>query len=140
MGELHDWKVNILPSNQELEGISGATNYGASEGRWPFALFDQDFYLAHNPDVAAAVQRGETTAIEHFLAYGQNEGRQLTPVIDMGAYLAANPDVAQAVEQGLVNGLEHFLIYGIVEGRDLGNGVDIAWFDGDAVFQGALAR
>jgi hypothetical protein len=38
---------------------------------------DYNAYLAANPDVAAAVARGEMTAEQHYQNYGQHEGRAL---------------------------------------------------------------
>ena len=42
--------------------------------------FDEAFYLASNPDVAAAVARGEfSSGLEHFQLFGQAEGRLGAP-------------------------------------------------------------
>jgi len=41
------------------------------------ASFNSSNYLNANPDVAAAVARGETTAEQHYSQYGQYEGRDL---------------------------------------------------------------
>jgi len=51
-------------------------------------LFDSEFYLRANPDVAAA----RMDPLEHFLKYGQKEQRQPHPLFDPVHYLAsANP-------------------------------------------------
>lgn len=42
----------------------------------PPADFDSDRYLALNPDVAAAVEQGQTSAVEHFRHWGAKEGRR----------------------------------------------------------------
>ena len=76
--------------------------------------FNEQAYLAANPDVAAAVARGEMTASQHFQNYGQQEGRQF---FDEQAYLGANPDVAAAVAGGGTTAAQHFLNYGQHEGR-----------------------
>lgn len=39
-------------------------------------LFDADFYLNQNPDVADAVAHAKVTPLPHFIRYGQHEGRQ----------------------------------------------------------------
>ena len=87
--------------------------------------FDEAFYLAQNPDVAAAVERGEfSSGEEHFIRFGQAEGRQPAPsaptnlTFNEEFYLQANPGVAAAVERGeFSSGLEHFLLFGQAEGR-----------------------
>lgn len=86
----------------------------------PFAahtLFDTDWYLASNPDVAAAVHAGTMSAYDHFLQFGAKEGRSPTPLFDPAFYLAQNRDVAQAVSEGIFSATEHFLMYGLNEAR-----------------------
>ena len=82
-------------------------------------------YLAENPDVAAAVARGEfKSGAEHYARFGATEGR--TPnarvttsgTINPESYLEANPDVAAAVARGeFVNAKQHYELYGRAEGR-----------------------
>lgn len=83
----------------------------------PINLFNADWYLAQNPDVAGAVQSGIMSAEEHFHRHGAAEGRAPGPLFDPQAYLAANPDVAQAVAYGLISAYEHFFTYGMQEDR-----------------------
>lgn len=85
-----------------------------------FDIFDEQYYLATNPDVAAAVQADLVpSGIAHFLQYGLEEGRtSVSPLYDENLYLQANPDVADAVTVGsLQSGLQHYLLYGEAEGR-----------------------
>lgn len=114
-------------------------NFGATEGRSSVAYFDPVFYLQSNPDIAEAVAQGLVSATEHFLLYGQSEPRAISPFFDLGAYMRANPDVADAAQAGFMNPLEHLLVHGVSEGRDLGNGVSLAQFQNDPVFQQAIA-
>ncbi len=72
--------------------------------------FDAAYYLAHNPDVAAA----GVDPLQHYLTYGWKEGRDPNAYFSTRWYLAQNPDVAAAG----VNPLEHFEYYGWKEGRD----------------------
>jgi Rhamnan synthesis protein F/Methyltransferase domain len=76
-------------------------------------LFDAQWYLASNPDVAAA----NMDPILHYVFHGAREGRAPGPKIDPAAYLAANPDVAR--EQ--LNPLLHYLYEGHAECRPLTN-------------------
>lgn len=73
-------------------------------------LFSIAYYLANNPDVAAA----GVDPYQHFMFYGGREGRSPDPLFDAAYYLSQNPDIAAA---GL-NPLVHFEQYGWREGRD----------------------
>lgn len=76
-------------------------------------LFDQQFYLNQNPDVAAAVAAGSfDTAFDHFVKRGQFEGRNPSAFFDTSFYLQQNPDVAAAVATGNVSAIEHFVLNG----------------------------
>ncbi len=107
-----------------------AFNDGGKVGLWMNADvklgggFDETFYLAKNPDVAAAVARGAlSSGFAHYVQWGQAEGRvavdaRTDPLYDELGYLAKNPDVAAAVESGaLRSGWEHYQAYGKAEGR-----------------------
>jgi glycosyltransferase involved in cell wall biosynthesis/2-polyprenyl-3-methyl-5-hydroxy-6-metoxy-1,4-benzoquinol methylase len=72
-------------------------------------LFDREFYLAQNPDVA-------TTGIDpldHFLEHGAKEGRDPHPLFDISFYLGSYPEVAQSGKNPFV----HFLRSGWKEHR-----------------------
>lgn len=88
--------------------------------------FDEAFYLAQNPDVAAAVARGDfVSGYAHYLQYGMAEERDPDALFDSAWYLAQNPDVDAAVAQGVFDSAyEHYLAYGSDEGR-----LPSAWFD-----------
>ena len=75
-------------------------------------LFDSEWYLRHNEDVATA----RKDPILHYLQHGWREGRAPGPIFDGAAYLRANPDVAAAG----ANPLLHFLETGADEDRPLG--------------------
>jgi glycosyltransferase involved in cell wall biosynthesis len=72
-------------------------------------LFDRDWYLAQNPDVATA----GVNPLRHYLRHGALEGRDPSPFFNTFYYLEANPDVAAA----RINPLVHFVKYGAAEGR-----------------------
>ena len=71
--------------------------------------FDASWYLAHNPDVAAA----GVDPLLHYEEYGWKEGRDPGPSFSTDGYLAANPDVRAAG----VDPLLHYLEFGQTEGR-----------------------
>lgn len=67
------------------------------------ALFDADWYLANNPDVAAR----KFDPVYHYLRYGAAEGRAPGPHFDAQDYLRANPDVAANGTNPLLDYLRH---------------------------------
>ncbi len=72
-------------------------------------LFDAGYYLAHNPDVAAA----GIDPLTHFEKWGWAEGRDPSAAFSEAKYLSANPDVAAAH----INPLLHYIQWGQAEGR-----------------------
>lgn len=85
----------IAPGDLELVRVAG--------------LFDADWYLEQNPDVAVA---GLDPA-EHYLLHGAAEGRDPGPWFSTAFYLTNYPDVAAAGTNPLV----HFVRHGSEEGR-----------------------
>ena len=83
-------------------------------------LFDTDWYLAQNPDVAEA----GINSLLHYLHPGVQEGRDPNPLFDTDWYLAQNPDVARAG----INPLLHYLHPGVQEGRDPNPLFDTDWY------------
>ncbi|MCC7260586.1 MAG: cadherin repeat domain-containing protein, partial [Alphaproteobacteria bacterium] len=76
-------------------------------------MFDTQFYLSANPDVAQMIEDGViASAAEHFITIGFGEGRSPSSFFDVHFYLTANPDVAAAVEAGQTSAFEHFLDHG----------------------------
>ena len=86
----------------------------------PFDLFNEQFYLATNPDVASAVAAGAfSSGFQHFSVSGLQEGRtQISPFYNEQNYILANPDVSAAVNAGVFrSGLQHYFVAGFDEGR-----------------------
>ena len=108
-------------------------------------LFDAEWYLTQNPDVAAAVEAGLITAHDHFSQFGIDENRSPSPLFDPGFYLAQSPDVAAAVAAGHFSAVQHFLLYGQREARAISPFIDLGKYlsanpdVADAVRQGASA-
>jgi hypothetical protein len=83
-------------------------------------LFDKDWYLQRNPDVA----RARVSPLRHYLRRGASEGRDPNAFFDSDWYLTQNPDVANAG----VNPLLHYLLHGANEGRDPSPVFDSDWY------------
>jgi CDP-glycerol glycerophosphotransferase len=73
------------------------------------SMFDRDYYLNKNPDVAASGM----DPIEHYVQYGAAEGRDPSAWFSTTFYLTSNADVKAAQ----VNPLRHFIEFGESEGR-----------------------
>lgn len=88
-----------------------------------FAIFDENYYLANNSDVKAAVDAGTfSSGRQHFEQYGLAEGRvSVSPYFNEQVYLQKYPDVAAAVSAGSFRtGLQHYIQYGEAERRSAG--------------------
>jgi hypothetical protein len=81
-------------------------------------LFDANWYLARNPDVAAHVSTGAMTAEQHFRIHGDREGRSGNPVFDPKQYLEDYADVRIAVQNGVFTPFQHFERHGQFEVRN----------------------
>lgn len=93
------------------------------------SLFNPQLYLLFNPDVAAAVSRGETTAEQHFQMFGRAEGRIASLWFDPAYYLEQNPDVAQAIAAGVfASAYDHFELHGMLEDRSPFEGFDANYY------------
>lgn len=82
--------------------------------------FDAAYYLAQNPDVAAA----GADPLQHYLNYGWHEHRNPNAYFNTDYYLNQNPDIAAAG----MNPLQHFEDFGWREGRDPGPGFSVSGY------------
>jgi len=73
------------------------------------ALFDAEWYLNENPDVAEA----KRDPLAHYLRQGANEGRAPHPLFDPKFYLKTYPEAAIG---GGANALQHYLTQGWKKG------------------------
>ena len=83
-------------------------------------LFDADYYLATNPDVAGA----PIEPLQHFFHYGFREGRRPNPYFDPLWYLDTYPEVREAQVQPLL----HYAVFGDKEGRRPSLTFDAEWY------------
>ena len=82
---------------------------GWQKGLNPDAMFNTKYYLAHNPDVAAA----HMDPLLHYETFGWKEGRDPSAAFSTNKYLAAYTDVKAAGMDPLL----HYVEYGQAEGR-----------------------
>ena len=72
-------------------------------------LFDSDYYLEQNPDLAAA----GLDPVQHYLEHGYKEGRNPSAIFNSAKYLSENVDVRVSG----ANPLRHWVLYGSKEKR-----------------------
>lgn len=61
-------------------------------------LFNDNYYLALNPNVAEAVRNGSiSSGFEHFIQFGRFENRDPSPLFDTRFYIETNPNIAPDV-------------------------------------------
>ncbi len=99
----------FAPAAAALEGSAARTAQEMTELLQH--LFDPDYYLRNNPDVAAAGR----DALAHFMEFGWREGRNPSSRFDAQGYIRTYRDVADAE----VNPLTHYILHGASEGRDI---------------------
>ena len=90
------------------------------EGRRASLIFDPQYYLQNNPDLASQFgAKGYQAALQHFLTQGLAEGRRGSLEFDPKYYLANNPDLVAALgKTGYAAAADHFLQTGLLqEGR-----------------------
>ena len=83
-------------------------------------LFDAAYYLAQNPDVAAA----GVDPYQHYMTTGWTEGRNPSALFNTNYYLNQNADVKAAG----INPLAHFEASGWKEGRDPSVGFSVSGY------------
>jgi glycosyltransferase involved in cell wall biosynthesis len=117
--------IEVLRKRRSPAGESSIELLKASE------LFDENYYLAKNPDVK---DQG-VDPLMHYLIDGWKEGRNPSSLFNTEKYLRDYPDVAAAA----VNPLVHYLESGSLEGRSIA-GHARTWTRKKRVEQEAIPR
>src|SRR5690242_4104733 len=85
--------------------------------------FDEAWYVAFYPDIAAAIARGDIrSGLDHFLKYGRQEGRFPSPDyredgFDAVWYAASYPMAVREIQAGLASDYaEHYASRGRARG------------------------
>lgn len=84
------------------------------------AIFDAEYYAAHNPDVVAVIGNDPTALYMHFITIGVNEGRFGNATFNAAEYKEANPDLAAVLGTDLMAYANHYMTAGQAEGRKTG--------------------
>ena len=117
------------------------------------SLFDNNYYLSNNEDVALAIGNGHfSDGIQHYTLFGGRELRNPNASFDAVFYASQNTDVFSAVSVGFFsNVFEHYKLFGESENRIpsmefsgftaisyLEENPDVAIAIGDGFFKSAL--
>jgi Bacterial pre-peptidase C-terminal domain len=82
-------------------------------------LFDRQYYLENNPDVAVAVARGTVSSpFDHYRKIGKFENRNPNALFDANYYLNTNTDVLISARENGFSGADHFIAFGQFENRN----------------------
>ena len=81
------------------------------------AVFDADYYLKNNPDVAKWANNDNDKALQHFINCGMAEGRRGNEAFDVQSYYNEYPDLRAAFGTDIVRYYEHYATFGKGEGR-----------------------
>ena len=80
-------------------------------------VFDADYYLKNNPDVAKWANNDKDMALQHFINYGMAEGRRGNEAFDVQSYYNEYPDLRAAFGADVARYYEHYATSGKGEGR-----------------------
>jgi len=79
-------------------------------------VYNEAYYLSHNPDIQAAVSAGSfTSGFQHFLKYGSAEGRDPSAFFDTRYYQSQNPSVLEQPYATARTYFEHFEQVGLAQ-------------------------
>ncbi|MET0428252.1 MAG: hypothetical protein ABW026_07110, partial [Microvirga sp.] len=113
-----------------VDPLAHYDSFGWKEGRDPSAAFDNELYLARNPDVKAAgldplahyLSSGKAAGREAYAAIGKAGDLAAHPGFDAEYYLLANADVAKAAlgagGDTFAFAYQHYQTFGWHEGRN----------------------
>ena len=80
-------------------------------------VFDPQYYMINNPDIAAAVSKGIIEVFQHFTNFGMSEGRIASPDFNVQVYKERYSDLKAAFGNDLPKYYEHYCLHGKAEGR-----------------------
>ena len=81
------------------------------------AVFDADYYLKNNPDVAKWANNDKDKALQHFVSCGMAEGRRGNEAFDVQSYKNRYTDLQTVYGNRLDLYYLHYLTFGFHEGR-----------------------
>ncbi len=80
-------------------------------------VYDYNYYISVNPDVAKVYGNDDVATLKHFVNYGMAEGRRAKASFDVYSYKNAYLDLRKAYGNNLKSYYTHYMLYGYKEGR-----------------------
>jgi len=81
------------------------------------AVYNYNYYITANPDVAAAYPNDDIAALNHFVTFGMTEGRTASADFVLSVYKTKYPDLVSAFGNQNQLYYEHYIQFGKAEGR-----------------------
>ena len=92
------------------------------------ALYNYEYYVKANDDVAKALNSDPDAMYNHWITCGMAEGRNASMVFNAKYYLEVNPEVAAAVGNDYVAAYNHFVTTGIYQGLESSPVFDVKYY------------
>lgn len=124
----YPWLKPAIEAGIIKSGREHFENFGRAAGLTKVSrYFDEDTYLAGNPDIAPFVRTVNpngafASGLDHFIQFGYDEGgrrTQVSPEYNEDFYLANNPELRAFIgpDKPFKSGYQHFIQFGSKEGR-----------------------
>lgn len=107
--------MSVLKSSSTFSSWYNGTNYAD--------VYNPDYYMLHNPDVAANCGSNSDTLIRHFINNGMAEGRIASENFDINLYRNRYADLRKAYGDTLQLYYYHYMQMGKAEGRIASGGI-----------------
>ena len=98
-------------------GIAELTGITKLEGVEYSAVYNYQYYIAHNADVKNVYGEDDTATLRHFVNNGMNEGRQGSEEFNVNTYKNRYPDLRSTYGNNKKNYYIHYIKNGKKEGR-----------------------
>ena len=140
----NDWKsyfmhyINYGQKENRTGTGSETTIWGAAtvyNGVDYSAVYDVNYYLAHNSDVLKAYGYDENNVLQHFVLCGMKEGRQAKDSFNMQSYKNRYWDLRKAYGNDKAAYYRHYITYGQKENR-AGTGSETTIWGAATVYKG----
>ncbi len=113
--------ISVLLSASAYSTWYNGTNYAD--------VYDPDYYMSYNPDVAASYGSSSDTLICHFINQGMAEGRIASESFNVNAYRSRYEDLRKAYGYTMPLYYYHYMQMGKAEGR-IATGDIVTSYDG----------
>ncbi len=135
------WQYTSRGTSDIVAGVSGFIDCdywyddGTISGKNYAAVFNADYYAAHNPDVVAGYGSEPAALLRHFIENGMAEGRQGCESFNVLSYYNQYPDLRNAFGKNWTALYNHYMTAGVFEGRN-GTGYESTMVGYKTVYNG----